>query len=149
VIIGAGGGARAVVAALEDASVPEIRITNRTPARAEALARDLDGPTRVIAWEDRREALDGAALVVNTTSLGMVGQEPLPISLDLLPKEAVVTDLVYAPLQTELLARARRRGNRVVDGLGMLLHQGRPGFHAWFGVMPQVTDELRDFVGET
>ncbi|RAU23708.1 shikimate dehydrogenase [Paramagnetospirillum kuznetsovii] len=146
VVIGAGGAARAVVAALVDEGVPDIRLINRSRDRAEALAADLGGPIGVIAWEDREAALDGAALLVNTTTLGMSGQPPLQLSLAALPKTAVVNDIVYAPLRTEILVAALARGNVVVDGLGMLLWQAAPGFEAWFGVRPEVTPELRDFV---
>ncbi len=146
VVIGAGGAARAVVAALLDAAVPEIRLVNRTRSRAEMVAQELDGPLRVFDWEDRARALARAGLLVNATSLGMVGQPPLDIDLSELPRHAVVNDIVYAPLETPLLAQAARRGLRTVDGLGMLLHQGRPGFEAWFGVKPEVTDDLRRFV---
>lgn len=147
VVLGAGGAARAVIAALLDDGVPEIRLTNRTAERAQEVAAALGGNVRVVPWEEREQALDGAALVVNTTSLGMTGQLPLTLGLGALPADAVVTDIVYVPLETDLLAAARRRGNPVVDGLGMLLHQARPGFAAWFGVMPEVTEELRNFVG--
>ncbi len=143
VIIGAGGAARAVVAALLEAGVPDIRVVNRTPARAEAVAATFGDAVHCIPWADRAAALDGAALLVNSTSLGMQGQPPLGLDLDALPPTAIVTDLVYTPLLTPLLTRAAARGNPVVDGLGMLLHQGRPGFQAWFGVMPAVTPELR------
>jgi shikimate dehydrogenase len=142
-VLGAGGAARAIAAALIDAGAPEIRLVNRTPARAAALAKQLGGPIRGIAWEDRAQALTGAKLLVNATSLGMAGQPPLDLALDALPSDAVVDDIVYVPLETELLVTARRRGNPVVDGLGMLLHQARPGFAAWFGVMPAVTPALR------
>jgi shikimate dehydrogenase len=147
-VIGAGGAARAVVAALIDAGVPEIRLANRTAARAEALARDLEGPVSVVDLADAESALADALLLVNTTSLGMAGQPPLDLALDRLPETAVVNDIVYVPLETDLLARARARGNPVVDGLGMLLHQARPGFEAWFGTRPEVTPELREFVME-
>ncbi len=144
VVIGAGGAARSVVAALIDVRpAAEIRLVNRTPARAAALAKALGGNVRGVAWENRAAALDRASLLVNATSLGMEGQLELELPLDALPREAVVNDIVYVPLETKLLAAARARGNRVVDGLGMLLHQGRPGFAAWFGVMPEVTPELR------
>lgn len=152
VVLGAGGAARAVVVALLDAGVPEIRVLNRTRARAETLCAEIDGERmRVYDWEDlqdpRREAIyQDAGLLVNTTSLGMRGQPPLGISLDGLPDTAVVTDLVYVPLETELLAQARKAGHRVVDGLGMLLHQARPGFAAWFGVDVNVSDALREHV---
>lgn len=146
VVLGAGGAARAVIAALQDDGCPEIRLLNRTMARAEEVAADLGGSVRVVAWEKRAEALAEAGLLINTTTLGMNGQPPLEIALDDLPGDALVSDIVYAPLETDLLARARARGNRAVDGLGMLLHQARPGFAAWFGVMPEVTGELRAFV---
>lgn len=144
VIIGAGGAAKAVAVALADAGVPDIRIVNRTEARARALAEAIGAST--VAWEARRAALDGAALVVNASALGMTGQPPLDLDLSPLPESAVVNDIVYAPLETPLLAAARARGNPVVDGIGMLLHQGRPGFRAWFGVDPAVDDALRDHV---
>jgi len=146
VVLGAGGAARAVVAALIDAGVAEIRLVNRTRARAERLAEDLAaGPTRmsICSWEARASALRSAGLLVNTTSLGMVGEPGLEIDLAELPQPAVVVDIVYVPLETGLLAAARQRGNRTVDGLGMLLHQGRPGFEAWFGTAVRVTRELR------
>lgn len=148
VILGAGGAARAVAAALLDGGVPEIRIMNRTIERAERLSEDIGGPFRVYGWADRAAALDDAALLVNTTTLGMSGQPPLELALDRLPTTAVVNDIVYSPLETALLVAAKARGNRTVDGLGMLLHQARPGFAAWFGVEPEVTPELRRFVLE-
>lgn len=154
VVLGAGGAARAVVAALQDDGCPEIRLLNRTRARAAEVAEELAQnqlPTSKITvwdWSDRDAALAGAGLLVNTTTLGMTGQPPLEINLEALPKDALVNDIVYAPLMTDLLLAAKARGNPVVDGLGMLLHQARPGFAAWFGVMPEVTDELRKFVGE-
>jgi shikimate dehydrogenase len=143
VILGAGGAARAACAALLQDGVPEIRLINRSLARAKALAADLGGPIVPIEWSGRAAALEGAALLVNSTSLGMDGQPPLEISLDRLPNDALVNDMVYAPLETALLAAARARGNPVADGIGMLLHQARPGFEAWFGVMPDVTPEIR------
>ena len=138
-VLGAGGAARAVVAALTDAGVPEIRLHNRTVAKAEAVARDLGGPVTVTATPD----LAGIALLVNTTTLGMAGQPPLELDFAQLPADAVVTDIVYTPLVTPLLTAARSRGNPIVDGLGMLLHQAVPGFEAWFGCRPEVTAELR------
>jgi shikimate dehydrogenase len=146
VVLGAGGAARAVVAALVDAGAPEVRVCNRSVARAKTLCREIGGPLVDIPWSDRAAALADAALLVNATSLGMTGHASLDIDLTRLPERAVVNDLVYVPLQTPLLVAARARGNRTVDGLGMLLHQARPGFAAWFGVMPAVTAELRDFV---
>jgi shikimate dehydrogenase len=146
VVIGAGGASRALLVALADAGTPEIRLVNRTAGRAEALAASLGGPIRVLGWGERSKALEGASLLVNATTQGMAGQPPLDLALDRLPPEAVVNDIVYVPLETPLLAAARRRGNPAVDGLGMLLHQARPGFAAWFGVEPKVTPALRDYV---
>jgi shikimate dehydrogenase len=146
VLLGAGGGARAVAVGLIDAGVPELRLANRNRARAEQLAAELGGVVTVLAWEERAAALAGAGLVVNSTSLGMSGQPPLDLALDDLPGDAVVADLVYSPLETALLAAARARSCVGVDGLGMLLHQARPCFAAWFGPDPQVTENLRAFV---
>ncbi|HEX9767881.1 MAG TPA: shikimate dehydrogenase [Kiloniellales bacterium] len=146
VVLGAGGAARAVVAALIDAGAPQVRIVNRTRPRAEELAASLGGAISVHGWKQRNALLAGAGLLVNTTSLGMAGQPPLDLDLGGLPRDAVVSDLVYAPLMTPLLEAARARGNPLVDGLGMLLHQARPGFEAWFGSRPEVTDALRAFV---
>jgi shikimate dehydrogenase len=146
VVIGAGGGARAVIAALVDDGAPEIRLCNRSTERAAEVATAFAGSIRVVPWRSRADALAGAALLVNTTSLGMAGQPPLDLPLDALPRSAVVNDIVYVPLETPLLTAARARGNPVVDGLGMLLHQGRPGFAAWFGVLPEVTPALRQAV---
>jgi shikimate dehydrogenase len=146
VVLGAGGAARAVAAALVDAGVPALRVVNRSLDRAEALAADIGGPIHVIPWADRATALGDVALLVNTTTLGMSGQPALDLGLDGLPPRAVVNDIVYAPLETALLAQARRHGNPVVDGIGMLLHQARPGFAAWFGVDPVVDDDLRRVV---
>lgn len=145
VVLGAGGAARAVIVALQDAGVPEIRVANRSPARTQALLDDIHGPI-AIEWSKRNDALDGAALLVNTTLLGQTGQPPLEICLDALPQTAVVNDIVYVPLETELLRAARGRGNVGVDGLGMLLWQAVPGFHAWFGIRPEVTPALRHYV---
>ena len=146
VVLGAGGAARAIVAALLDEGAREVRLVNRTPERAARLAKELGGAVRGVAWEAREEALADASLLVNATSLGMEGQPALELALDELPRDAVVNDIVYVPLETPLLAAARARGNRCVDGLGMLLHQARPGFAAWFGVEPQVTEGLRQAV---
>ena len=146
VVLGAGGAARAVVAALIEAGAPELRLLNRTQARSEALAAEWDGRITACPWAERGSRLSEAAVLVNTTSLGLEGQAPLDIDLGALPSDALVTDIVYAPLETPLLAAARARGNPVVDGLGMLLHQARPGFSGWFGVDPEVTEELRAFV---
>jgi shikimate dehydrogenase len=145
-ILGAGGAARAVVTALSDAGVTEIRLVNRTLAHAEAIASDLATPDTSItiySWEEVGAALRHAGLLVNATSLGMAGEPPLTLDLAPLPPSSPVVDIVYVPLETDLLAAARRRGHPVVDGLGMLLHQGRPGFEAWFGTPVKVTRELR------
>lgn len=149
VVLGAGGAARAVIVALLDAGVPAIRLVNRTIRRADEIAEALSGDANrlsVHAWEDRADILSDAALLVNTTQLGLAGQPPLEIDLAKLPTEAVVDDIVYVPMETPLLQAARQRGNVTVDGLGMLLHQARPGFAAWFMVEPQVTPALRDYV---
>jgi shikimate dehydrogenase len=146
VVLGAGGSARAVVAALVDAGAGEIRLVNRTLSRAAAVAADLStAATRIsiYSWGETGAVLAGAGLLVNTTSLGMTGQPPLELDLSLLPFAAPVVDIVYVPLDTGLLAAARRRGHPVVDGLGMLLHQGRPGFEAWFGAKVRVSRDLR------
>lgn len=148
-VIGAGGGARAVIYGLAERGAREIRVMNRTFARAEALAREFGPPVTAIAWEERHHALSGAAMLVNTTSQGMTGQPPLDLALDALPSSALVCDIVYVPLETSLLAAARRRGNPTVDGLGMLLHQARPAWRAWFGLEPEVSAELRAVVEAT
>jgi shikimate dehydrogenase len=146
VILGAGGAARSACVALIDAGVSSIRIVNRTIERAAELASAMAPHCVAVAWDRREDSLDGAALVINTTNLGMTGQQPLEIRLDSLPVSATVYDIVYAPLETDLLAAARARGNPAVDGLGMLLHQARPGFEAWFGIRPEVDEGLRNFV---
>jgi shikimate dehydrogenase len=149
VVIGAGGGARAVLVGLVDQGAREIRLVNRTPARGKALAQDLGGPIGALRWEEREAALEGAAMLINATNQGMLGEPPLDIALDRLPVSALVSDIVYIPRETALLAAARRRGNPTVNGLGMLLHQARPAFHAWFGIMPEVTPELRAMIEAT
>lgn len=151
VLVGTGGAARAVAWALLEAGRRRLLLVNRTPARAEALAGELakaGAEVGVCAWERRAAALDGAALVVNATSLGMTGQPGLDLSLEALPATAVVSDLVYVPLETDLLRRARARGNRAVDGLGMLLHQAVPGFSWWGGLVPAVDARLRSCLVE-
>ena len=148
VVLGAGGSARAVAAALLDAGVPALRLVNRTVARAAQLAAALTGlgPIASAGWDDLEHALTDAALLVNCTSLGMTGQPPLEIELAPLSPGAVVADLVYAPLETQLLSAARRRGNPAVEGLGMLLHQAVPGFAHWGGVVAEVDEALRAVV---
>jgi shikimate dehydrogenase len=144
-ILGAGGAARAVVAALLDHGVECLRLANRTAAHAEALLVALGAgrAATVVPWAERQAALDDASLVVNTTSLGLAGQEHLELDLAALGPTAVVSDLVYNPLETPLLAAARSRGNTVADGLGMLMHQAVTGFAAWFGCRPEVDEDLR------
>lgn len=148
VVLGAGGAARAIAAALDDDGARSVRVLNRTRARAEALAESLGGTIEALPWEERSDVLADADLLVNTTTLGMAGQPVLELNLSALPAAAVVYDIVYVPLETPLLKAARARGNPTVDGLGMLLHQARPGFEAWFGVKPAVDEDLRRFVLE-
>ena len=142
-VLGGGGAARAVLYALLEEGVSEIRLANRTRGRAERLAQDFGARVDVVDWELRHAALAGCGLLVNATSLGMAGKEPLDLDLAELPVEAIVADIVYTPLETRLLAAARARGSQAVDGLGMLLHQAVPGFQRWFGVRPAVTPEFR------
>jgi len=146
VVLGAGGAARAVLAGLLDAGAAEVRICNRTLETAQQLAHDFsawgNAQLQAVPWTDRRSALEGAALLVNTTSQGMQGQAPLDIRLDAMSATALVTDIVYTPLQTPLLQAAAARGNPTAQGLGMLVHQARPAFEAWFGVLPQTTPAL-------
>lgn len=142
-VLGAGGAARAILHGLIEAGVPRILLANRTLAKAEDLAREFGPRIEAIAWDTKDAALSACNILVNTTSLGMVGQPPLEITVAALPKTAVVTDIVYVPLETPLLAAARQRGLVAVDGLGMLLHQAVPGFERWFDVRPEVTPELR------
>lgn len=142
-VLGAGGAARAVIAALLDAGVPEILLANRTRVRADALQQEFGKRIRVFDWVQAGNMLDNAATVVNTTSLGMIGHQPLRVPLDGLQKGAVVTDLVYAPLKTKFLEVAEDMGCHTVDGLGMLLHQAVPGFERWFGTRPTVDSATR------
>ena len=146
VVLGAGGGARAVCYALMQEGAPEIRVINRSFERAQTLAADFGAPLKALPWEQRHDVLNGAAMMVNTTSLGMAGQPALDICLDALPQTALVADIIYIPLETPLLAAARVRGNRTSNGLGMLLHQGRPAWKLWFGIEPVVTAELREMI---
>ena len=147
-VLGAGGAARAVVDALSAAGVSEIRLLNRSRERAGALAKEAGATVRPLPWDQRDEALADCGLLVNTTNLGQVGKPALDLALDRLPAEAVVYDLVYAPLETNLLRAARARGLVAVDGLGMLIHQARPGFAAWFGAEAEATAALRSFAAE-
>jgi shikimate dehydrogenase len=146
VVLGAGGAARAIVHALEARKIKRIIIVNRTRARAEEVAAAIDGPVEVEDWAKLGQALDGADLLVNTTSLGMKGQPELEIDLTPLANSAIVSDIVYVPLETELLAKAKARGLVTSGGLSMLLHQAVPGFQRWFGVRPRVTPELTALV---
>jgi shikimate dehydrogenase len=156
VVIGAGGAARAVVVALLDAGVASVRLTNRSRERADRLQSDLSAAARgedrasprieVTDWDLRSVSLAGAGLLVNTASLGMTGQPALDLDLEHLPKDAAVYDIVYVPLETDLLKAARAAGHPTIDGIGMLLHQARPGFAAWFGIEPVVNQALTTYV---
>jgi shikimate dehydrogenase len=146
VVVGAGGGSRAVCYGLMLEGAKEIRLVNRNLERAQGIAQDFGSPIKAYPWEQRHDLLAGAAMVVNTTSQGMVGQTPLDIALDKLPTTALAADIVYIPLETPFLAAARLRGNPTVNGLGMLLHQGPLAWKAWFGIEPAVTAELRALV---
>ena len=149
IVIGAGGAARAILFGLLDAGVPEIRLVNRSPAKAHSLARAFGPRVKVIAWDQRAPALDGVGLLVNSTSLGMAGEPELDLVLDALPLAAIVYDIVYVPRKTALLDAARRRGSGIVEGLDMLLHQARPAFAAWTGIMPDVSTTLRAEIDAT
>jgi shikimate dehydrogenase len=142
-VFGAGGAARAVVAALLGEGAPEVRVVNRTPGRAAAIAAELGAGVAAIDWADAASAARGAATVVNTTALGMDGGAGLPPGLEAAPPAALVTDVVYGREPTPFLAEARRLGFATVDGLGMLLHQAAPGFERWFGRRPEVDEALR------
>jgi shikimate dehydrogenase len=146
VVLGAGGSARTIVYGLLEAGVGEVRVVNRTLARAEAIAHHFGAKVRALPWDRREAASRDAGLLVNTTTLGMVKSGPLDFDVAALPQDATVADIVYVPLETNLLRNARARGLVGVDGLGMLLHQAVPGFEKWFGVRPEVTDELRDLI---
>lgn len=147
-VLGAGGAARAIIVALQDMGFAQINIVNRDQKKAMALVESLSytGRFSVSSWDETKKALEGSALLVNTTSLGMTGQPPLDIDLAPLPETAFVTDAVYAPLETSLILQAKERGLATVDGLGMLLYQAQPAFEAWFGQKPVVVDDLRNFV---
>ena len=149
VVLGAGGAARAVVASLAAQGAKEIRLANRTLDKAQQIADAVGPAVKVLPWDERADALDGALLLANATSLGMEGKPSLEISLDRLPKNALVGDLIYIPPETPLLAAARMRGNITVNGLGLLLNQARPAFNAWFGVMPEITPALHQAIAAT
>src|SRR4029077_18240860 len=142
VVLGAGGAARAVVASLAAQGAREIRLVNRTYERAQGIAREFGPPVAAFPWEQRNEALADVALLANATNQGMAGKPALDISLEQLPRQALVGDLIYTPPETPLLAAARARGNTTVNGLGLLLNQARPAFQAWFGVLPEITPGL-------
>lgn len=146
IVLGAGGAARAVVTGLVERGVGEIRVANRSFERAQQLAAGDPERVSVLPWSELPQALENACLLINTTSLGMKDQPTLDINLACLPSKVAVADIVYAPLETQLLKAAKSRGLKTVDGLGMLLHQARPGFEAWFGVCPQVTPALRELI---
>ena len=148
-VLGAGGAARAVVLSLLDEGAPEVRLVNRTRSKADDLAALLGDRVKVYDWSERNDAMDGVSLLVNTTNQGMHGQPGLDVQLDTLPTTALVSDAIYIPLETPLLAAARARGHTTVNGLGMLLNQARPAFHAWFGVMPEITPALHQAIAAT
>ena len=141
-VVGAGGAARAIIVSLIERGANDIRLTNRSESKAHDMAQEFGAPVQAIAWEDRHEALADIALLVNTTNQGMHGQPALDLNLERLPVQALVSDVIYVPLETPLLSAAKARGNTTVNGLGMLLNQARPAFEAWFGVLPDVTPEL-------
>jgi shikimate dehydrogenase len=149
VVLGAGGASRSIVYALIHSGASDIRLINRTATRAQAVADEFGKPIQALAWQDRHAALSDCATLINTTSQGMYGQAALDIALDTLPASALVSDAIYVPLETPLLAAARQRGNLTVNGLGMLLNQARPAFNAWFGVMPSITPALVQAVHAT
>ena len=145
-VLGAGGASRAVIAALIEVGVPEIRVANRTRPRADALRSEFGAKIQVHEWVQAGNMIEGCAMLVNTTSLGMVGKPDMRVPLDALRSGMLVTDLVYAPLKTQLLIEAEAAGCTVVDGLGMLLHQAAPGFERWFGQRPEVDEATRNAV---
>jgi shikimate dehydrogenase len=145
-VIGAGGGSRAVCYGLMQEGAKEIRLVNRTRVHARTIAEEFGGPITAFPWDSRHEVLDGVAMAVNTTSQGMVGESALDIRLDRLASDALVADIIYTPLESPFLEAARKRGNRTVNGLGMLLHQGLPAWKLWFDEAPVVTSELRELM---
>jgi shikimate dehydrogenase len=145
-VLGAGGAARAVLSALLDDGTPQILIANRTRENADRLAHDFGESVTVIEWSDVPTQIANVATLVNTTSLGMVGKPPMTLDLSQLQPETLVSDIVYTPLETDLLKTASDKGCKTVDGLGMLIYQGMPGFEKWFGSTPVATDELREIL---
>lgn len=143
-VVGAGGAARAVLAGLLDEGATEIRLLNRTRSKAQELAEEFGEVVQALDWSERHVALDGVTLLVNTTNQGMHGEPPLDLNLAALPVEALVSDIIYVPLETPLLTAARQRGNTTVNGLGMLVHQARPGFAAWYGTLPEPSNALME-----
>jgi shikimate dehydrogenase len=148
-ILGAGGAARAIIVALVERGVREIRLINRTFEKAERLAKEFSPIIKPLTWDKRSEAIGDVALLVNATDQGMIGKPALEISLDRLSKQTLVSDLIYVPPETSFLAAAKARGNVTINGLGMLLHQARPAFEAWFGVLPEITPDLRKRIMDT
>lgn len=148
-VVGAGGAARAMLVGLLDAGAKEIRLTNRSWAKAHDMAQEFGPLVHAVPWQERHQALTGVALLANTTNQGMQGNPALDLHLDALPADALVSDAIYVPLETPLLVEARKRGNTTVNGMGMLLNQARPAFEAWFGVLPDITSELLRVVQNT
>ena len=148
-VLGAGGAARAIVLSLINEGAKEIRLINRTQEKAQALADEFGSSVKVLNWSERNNALSNIAMLVNTTNQGMHGQPDLDIKLDDLPASALVSDAIYIPLETPLLVAAKARGNKTVNGLGMLLNQARPAFEAWYGVLPEITPELHKAIAAT
>ena len=146
VVLGAGGASRAVIAALLSEGSKQIMVLNRTIEKAEVLKKDYDNKITVESWEKINEVLASSKNIINTTSLGMNDETFIPINAEAIPEKSLVSDLVYTPLETNLLKIAKNRGSKTVDGLGMLIHQGVPGFEAWFGQKPLVTEELREIL---
>ena len=146
VVLGAGGASRAVIAALLSEGSKQIMVLNRTIEKAEVLKKDYDNKITVESWENINEVLASSKNIINTTSLGMNDETFIPINPKAIPEKSLVSDLVYTPLETNLLKIAKNRGSKTVDGLGMLIHQGVPGFEAWFGQKPLVTEELREIL---
>lgn len=145
-VLGAGGAARAIVHGFLEAGISQVRVANRTLDRAEALAAHFGNRVRPAAWDARSEAARGCGVIVNTTTIGMKGEGSLDLDFNSVGADSVAADIVYVPLETQFLKDARAAGLRTVDGLGMLLHQAVPGFEKWFGVRPEVTDELRRII---